>query len=96
MVGEWWSKLADIQMVHIPYKGGGQASTDLVGNQLPVAVLGLAPMLAQHRNGKVRVLAVTSPQRNPALRGAAFDKFLKDSVTQWEKLIPSLNIKLAE
>ena len=159
VVGEWWSKLADIQMVHIPYKGGGQASTDLVGNQLPVAVLGLAPMLAQHRNGKVRVLAVTSPQRNPALpdvptfteagfpqiamtqwaglvaptglpeavalrlsdeiarivqmpeiqkkltesgiapsslRGAAFDKFLKETVTQWEKLIPSLNIKLAE
>jgi tripartite-type tricarboxylate transporter receptor subunit TctC len=159
VVGEWLSMLADIQMVHIPYKGGGQASTDLVGNQLPVAVLGLAPMLAQHRNGKVRVLAVTSPQRNPALpdvptfseagfpqiamtqwvglvapaglpepvalrlsdeiarivqmpeiqkkltesgitpsslRGEAFDKFLKDTVARWEKLIPSLNIKLAE
>lgn len=159
VVGEWWSKVAEVQMVHVPYKGGGQASADLVANQVPVAVLGLAPMLVQHRNGKVRVLAVTSPQRNPALpevptfteagypqiaitqwaglvapaalpepiarrlseeisrivqmpevqkklveggitpstlRGAAFDKFLKDTVSNWERLIPSLNIKLVD
>jgi tripartite-type tricarboxylate transporter receptor subunit TctC len=37
---------AGLDMVHVPYKGGGQASTDLVGNQLPVAVLGLA---AEHK-----------------------------------------------
>ena len=30
------------------------------------------------------------------LRGAAFDKFLKDTVHNWERLIPSLNIKLAD
>ncbi|MDP3701358.1 MAG: tripartite tricarboxylate transporter substrate binding protein [Hylemonella sp.] len=159
VVGEWWAKVAEVKLIHVPYKGGGQASTDLVGNQLPVAVLGLAPMLAQHKNGKVRVLAVTSPRRNPtlpdvptfteagypqisltqwaglvaptglpepiarrlaeeisrivqmpevqkklidggitpqAMSGAAFDKFLKDTVTHWEQLVPTLNIKLVD
>lgn len=159
VVGEWWAKTARIELVHVPYKGGGQASRDLVGNQLPVAVLGLAPMLAQHKNGKVRVLAVTSVRRSASLpdvptfteagfaqialtqwaglvaptglpdaiarrlaeevgrivqmpemqkkladigmtpqtlTGTAFDKFLKDTVGNWEKLIPTLNIKLAE
>jgi tripartite-type tricarboxylate transporter receptor subunit TctC len=46
VVGSWWAKLAGINITHVPYKGGGQAAVDLVGNQVPMAVLGLAPMLA--------------------------------------------------
>lgn len=67
IVGEWLASLAGVQVIHIPYKGGGQAITDLVGGQVPYAVLGLAPMLAQQKAGKVRVLAVTTPKRDASL-----------------------------
>lgn len=67
IVGEWLASLAGIQLTHVPYKGGGQAITDLVAGQIPLAVLGLAPLLPQERNGKVKILAVTTPQRSPAL-----------------------------
>jgi tripartite-type tricarboxylate transporter receptor subunit TctC len=67
VVGEWLAKSAGMHLVHIPYKGGGQATADLVGGQVNLAVLGLAPMLAQHRNGGVRIVAVTSKSRNAAL-----------------------------
>ncbi|MBL8378795.1 MAG: tripartite tricarboxylate transporter substrate binding protein [Burkholderiales bacterium] len=67
VVGEWFARLADVSITHIPYKGGGQASGDLVGGQVPMAVLGLAPMLQQHKRGTVRIVAVTTPKRNAAL-----------------------------
>jgi tripartite-type tricarboxylate transporter receptor subunit TctC len=54
-------------MIHVPYKGSGQAIVDLSGGQIPVAVLGLAPVLPQARAGKVRILAVTSIMRSAAL-----------------------------
>lgn len=67
VVGEWLAKLAQAKLIHVPYKGGGQAITDLVSGQVPVAVLGLAPMLAQEKAGKVRIVAVTTPQRDPSV-----------------------------
>ena len=67
LVGEWFARLADIQTVHIPYKGGGQAATDIASGQIPLAVLGLAPMLAQSKAGTVRILALTTPRRSAAL-----------------------------
>lgn len=67
IVGEWVAKLAGIKLVHVPYKGGGQATNDLVSGQIPLAVLGLAPMLKHHQAGSVRVLAVTTAERSAAL-----------------------------
>ena len=67
VVGEWLAKLAQARLIHVPYKGGGQAMTDLVSGQVPVAVLGLAPMLAQEKAGKVRIVAVTTPKRDPSV-----------------------------
>ena len=67
VVGEWFAQLAAISLTHIPYKGGGQASGDLVGGQVPMAVLGLAPMLQQHKRGAVRIVAVTTAKRSAAL-----------------------------
>ncbi|ALM86908.1 hypothetical protein ASB57_11410 [Bordetella sp. N] len=66
IVGEWLAKLAGVQMIHVPYKGGGQAVSDLVAGTTPAAVLGFAPLLAQARNNNVRIVAVTTAQRNPA------------------------------
>ena len=67
VVGEWLSKLSDAKFIHVPYKGGGAATADVVGGQIPMAVLGLAPMLTQQKAGKVRIVAVTTPVRDPAL-----------------------------
>ena len=67
IVGEWLASVARVRFTHVPYKGGGQAITDLVAGQIPLAVLGLAPLLPQARNGKVRILAVTTPNRSPAM-----------------------------
>jgi tripartite-type tricarboxylate transporter receptor subunit TctC len=58
---------AGVQMTHIGYKGGGQAINDVVGGQVKVAVLGLAPALPFIRNGQLKALAVTGEKRTPAL-----------------------------
>jgi tripartite-type tricarboxylate transporter receptor subunit TctC len=67
MAGEWFAKLAGIQLTHVPYKGGGQAITDLLGGQVPLGSLGNTPLLPHFRAGKLRILAQTSAQRSPSL-----------------------------
>ena len=67
LAGELIKKVAGINMSHVPYKGGGQAILDLVGGQIPVAVLGSSPVIPYHRAGKVRILAVTAKKRSAAL-----------------------------
>jgi len=67
LTGELIKKVAGINMNHVPYKGGGQAIIDLVGGQIPVAVLGSSPVIPYHRAGKVRILAVTAKRRSAAL-----------------------------
>ena len=67
VIGEWLAKLAQAQVIHVPYKGGGQAVTDLISGQVPLAVLGLAPMLAQEKAGNVRIIAVTTGKRDPSV-----------------------------
>ena len=157
VVGEWLAKLAGIDIVHIPYKGGGQATNDVISGQTPLAVLGLAPMLAHVKTGGVRILAVTTPKRSSSLPNVPtltelgfpqialaqwaglvapagtpeplvkrmsdlmlkilsgqemrqrlvtagidprplghqeFDRFLKDNVETWERVVPSLKLKL--
>ena len=58
---------ADIDLVHVPYKGAAPAMQDVIGGQVPVMMLDLASGLQMMRSGKVRVLAVASPQRAKAL-----------------------------
>ncbi len=90
LVGEWLGKEAGVKLIHVPYKGGGQAITDLVGGHVSFAVLGLAPMLAQQRAGKVRILAVTTAARAPALPDVptlAELGYSKIKVAQWAGLV---------
>jgi tripartite-type tricarboxylate transporter receptor subunit TctC len=51
---------------HIPYKGGGQSSADLIGGQISFMFSSLPAASSQIRHGKVRALAMTSAQRDPA------------------------------
>lgn len=67
LAGELLAQTAGVDLLHIPYKGGGQAITDLVGGQVPVGVLGLAAVLPHAKSGRVRILAVTTKTRSPAV-----------------------------
>ena len=63
MSGELLKKMAGIDIVHIPYKGGGPAVQDLVGGQVPMGVLGSTPLIPHHRAGRIRIIAFTSKER---------------------------------
>src|SRR6185295_9636025 len=67
MVAEWFAQSAGIQFTHIPYKGGGQAITDLVGGQVPLGSLGNTPLLPHYRAGKLRILAQSMRTRSASL-----------------------------
>jgi tripartite-type tricarboxylate transporter receptor subunit TctC len=62
-----FAKMAGIRMTHIPYKGSGQATTDVIGGIVPVSFPGLSGMLGFIRAGKLRALAVTGTKRSPSL-----------------------------
>ena len=59
--------MAKIDMVHIPYKGSGPARADLLGGQVKLGCLGIASVLANHKAGQLRILAVTSAKRSPEI-----------------------------
>jgi tripartite-type tricarboxylate transporter receptor subunit TctC len=56
-----------LKMNHIPYKGSGQATTDLLGGQVMVSIPGTAGMVGHIKAGKLRALAVTGATRSPQL-----------------------------
>src|SRR5262245_25151250 len=61
--GELLKKMAGIDIVHVPYKGGGPAVQDLVAGQVPMGVLGSTPLIPHHKSGRIRILAFTSKDR---------------------------------
>jgi tripartite-type tricarboxylate transporter receptor subunit TctC len=67
LAGELLNILAGVQLVHIPYKGGGPALLDLIGGRVPVMVSTLPSAVPQIKAGKVRALAVTSAKRSMAV-----------------------------
>lgn len=65
MSGELLKVMAKIDMLHVPYKGGGPMMIDLIGGQIPAAFDNLPSAMAHIRAGKVRALAVTTSKRWP-------------------------------
>jgi tripartite-type tricarboxylate transporter receptor subunit TctC len=67
IAGEWMKLLAKIDIIHVPYKGGGPQLIDLMGGHVYSGFLVL-PVVAPHlKTGKLRALAVTSARRSPAI-----------------------------
>ena len=58
-----FASMSGIQLVHVPYKGSGQAVTDLLGGTVPMAMPGAAAMVKHIRSGKLRALATTGRAR---------------------------------
>ena len=67
LVPEMFKSATGLDLVHIPYKGSAPAFTDLVGGQVQFMAESIPQAAAYHKQGKVRALAVTSKERNPAL-----------------------------
>jgi len=65
--GELFKTLARVDMVHVPYRGGGPALIDLVAGQVPVMFDTLATSIEHIKAGKLRALAVTSELRSEML-----------------------------
>ena len=67
LTGALFTKMAGIEMTHIPYRGSGPATADLLSGQVTVGFPGIAGMLPQIKAGKLRALAVTGTKRSPEL-----------------------------
>ena len=67
LAGELLNQYAGTRIVHVPYKGGGQAVADVAGGQIPLAILGSAPVMPQIKAGALKAYAVTTPYRLDSL-----------------------------
>jgi tripartite-type tricarboxylate transporter receptor subunit TctC len=61
------ASMTGMKLTHVPYKGSGQATTDVLGGQVPVSIPGTAGMVGHIKTGKLRALAVTGARRSPQL-----------------------------
>jgi tripartite-type tricarboxylate transporter receptor subunit TctC len=64
--GEYFKSVTGANLLHVPYKGGGPAMTDLMGGQIPILFSSLGPAVGAVKGGKIRALAVTSLTRSAA------------------------------
>jgi tripartite-type tricarboxylate transporter receptor subunit TctC len=67
VAGELFKMMTAVDMVHVPYRGGAPALTDLIGGQVQVMFAVMPEVIEQIRAGRVRALAVTTSARTDAL-----------------------------
>ena len=67
LAGELFKHVADIDILHVPYKGGAPAMTDVVGGQVDMMFNVIPSALPMIKGGQLRALAVTSDARSPSL-----------------------------
>ena len=66
LAAELFKTMAGVEMVHVPYKGGGAAYTDLISGQVQLYFVGIPGTVQYLKAGRLRALAVTTPRRSPA------------------------------
>ena len=87
---ELFLNMAGVKMTHVPYKGGSVALTDLIAGQIQLVFATSQTGLPQAKAGRVRALAVTTPERiaaEPALPTIAESGVPGYEVTNWHALI---------
>jgi tripartite-type tricarboxylate transporter receptor subunit TctC len=65
--GELFKKLAGIDMIHVPYKGGGPAMIDVMAGNIPVMFSSVTQTLPHVRSGRLKLLAVGGKKRSPVV-----------------------------
>src|SRR3954464_1396556 len=64
---ELFMRMADVKLLHVPYKGSGPAITDLLGSQVESMMDQLTASIGHIREGRIKPLAITSRTRSPLL-----------------------------
>jgi tripartite-type tricarboxylate transporter receptor subunit TctC len=67
LAGELLKQMTGIDMIHVPYKGAGQAMQDLVGGQIPSIFTTLSTAIPQMRGGKIKILGLVETKRQPSV-----------------------------
>jgi tripartite-type tricarboxylate transporter receptor subunit TctC len=67
LAGELFQLISGTKIVHVPYKGSGPAVVDLIAGHVSMNFDTMPPVLPHIRSGKMRALALTTPQRSPQL-----------------------------
>lgn len=84
-IGTEIERLSGTSLIHVPYRGGAQAINDLAGGHLPAMITALPNLVAQHKAGKIKAVAMTGAQRS---------SFLPDVPTMAEVGMPELTSNL--
>ncbi|MFL1464217.1 Bug family tripartite tricarboxylate transporter substrate binding protein [Roseococcus sp. DSY-14] len=69
LTGAMLAHRAGLELLHVPYRGGGQMLTELLAGRIDIAFGNLPTAIGQLRDGTLRALAVTGPRRSDALPG---------------------------
>jgi len=69
LAGELFTSMANVDMLHVPYKGSGPAVTDLIGGQVDFMFDSITSSMPHIKSGKLRAIAVTTKERSSALPG---------------------------
>jgi tripartite-type tricarboxylate transporter receptor subunit TctC len=86
LAAELLQKTAGVKFTHVPYKGAAQGSTDLIGGQIQMYMSSVPTLIGYVKNGKMRVLAVTSAKRTadlPAVPTVAESGFKGFEAVTW-------------
>ena len=67
LIGAQFEGMGGVQLLHVPYKGSGPLTTDLLGGQIAMSFDTITPVLPHIKAGKLRALAVTTAKRSSAL-----------------------------
>jgi tripartite-type tricarboxylate transporter receptor subunit TctC len=87
LIGEWFKSTAGVDIVHVPYRGGGPSINDLVGGQVQMTFEGTSVLVPLIQAGKLRALATTSAKRIaelpdlPTMAESGFPGFVSTSWT---------------
>ena len=86
---EWFANLAGVKFNHIPYKGGAPIFTDIMGNQLDMAIVDLSGVSSLLKSGRIRALAVSGERRHydfpdvPTIRESGYPDYVNYSWTSF-------------
>jgi tripartite-type tricarboxylate transporter receptor subunit TctC len=86
---EWFKRVAGLDVVHVPYRGGAPALVDLLGGRIQIMFDNIPTAIAAVRQGQVRPLAVTGAARSPQLPDipAMSESYRGFEVTSWGSLV---------
>ena len=89
VAGELFKMKADVDLLHVPYRGSGPAVIALLANEVQVYFGPIAPSIQHIKAGKIRALAVTTAKRSDSLPGVpAIDEFIPGyAVSAWQGLV---------